>query len=147
MIRIPKNVILRNKVSKNIQKGGESNPPITKMPKGVYSEINRLTKRVNSNLRKRLNSMLAYNSISVEEAADFIELFIERLRIDGISMEEVDGKRRELNEKYGNYEKHFNADEVIETEIDDCGFIPFESDFHRSKPFDEAVRLPRDDRE
>lgn len=130
---IPKNVLIRNNVKKPLAE--HANISIKKFSLSEVNSKDMYKKRINSNLRKRLNSLLSCNTIKDDEVADFLSLLDERLRMEGSDLEEAVNNSKLLDTKYGSYSKRYNTKEPVLCEDADLGFIEFYIDFHSSEKF------------
>lgn len=112
------NTIIRDGLSKKLKKN--FNADVSKFnTKGATIYLNAYRKRLNSCIRKRLNSTLSYNSIKVDECAELLGLLEERLSLDNISLDKVIEAKKSLEEKYGCYDKRQNVNEEIDIPDDD----------------------------
>lgn len=130
---IPKNVLIRNLVKKPLMK--HANISIKKFSLSGVNSKDMYKKRLNSNLRKRLNSLLSYNTIKDDEVADFLSLLDERLRMEGSDLDEAVNRSRMMDITYGTYSKRYNTQEDTICDDADLGFIEFYTDFHNSEKF------------
>ena len=120
---VDKNRLLRNKAKKILKEKGElfgsdDMPAIQKMdidiPQGEYH----YRRRLNQNIKDRVNSMCRDLTLNMNEVADLLDLIQERLKLDGHSLEEVEPYRVALHAKYGGYSKKFTTNYLFETDAD-----------------------------
>lgn len=141
MARILKNTIVRDKVKKNLKKSSVV-VPISKFSSAGNNPDWDYKKRLNANLRKRLGSLLSYNSLRPSEIGEFLGLLEERLKMDGFSLKDGMKEKEKLEKLYGKYEKRLNTEEDIFTEDKDCGFIFYVNDTHVTDKFREEAGFP-----
>lgn len=120
-MEIPKNTLIRNKGFKKIMK---KNPDcaIEQIPES--SEIT-YKKRLNQNLRNRLQTLLSYNEIRLDDVADLLSLLETRIELENISLSEAMIRKEKLDEKFGKYTKRYTTSYDIKVDKK-CGFIPYE---------------------
>lgn len=121
-MKIARNILLRNKAKKTLEKKHEGFFPIERLDNGAQSI---LEKRLNQNLRNRLQTMLSYNDIHLEDVADFLSLLEARLKLNDMDIEMASTKMKELDKKYGSYSKGMSTMDELDIN-DDIGFIPYE---------------------
>lgn len=137
MAKIPKNTIVRDNVRKNLRKI-LPDVCINKFSSSGNNPDWDYKKRLNANLRKRLNSLISQNTIRSNELGEFLGLLEERLMLEGMDLQTGLNEKKALEDTYGKYTKRLNVYTDIYTEDNDCGgFIPYVSDVHVTDKFKE----------
>lgn len=89
--------------------------------------------RFNSNLKKRLESLLSKNAkgvsktINIEEAGLFLSIFKERCSLDDISIYEVINEMNKYEDEFGGFSKHYETVQdlqVTEKQCEKIGYFP-----------------------
>lgn len=120
-MKIEKNILIRNKAVKKLKKKLNKEYPIYPLDE---SEI-LFKKRVNQNMRNRLQTMLSYDEIRIEDVADFLSLLDERLSLEGMMFDSALEKKEEMDDIYGKYNKRYSTMDEVDIPID-IGFIEYE---------------------
>jgi len=134
---ISKNILVRNKAVKRLKKKDGKEYPIYPLDESdiLYK------KRLNQNMRNRLQSMLSYDELRIDEVSDFLSLLEERLSIEDMTLERAIEKKEELDDKYGKYNKRYTTMDDIDISTD-IGFIEYMVKQRLTTKTRESVGMP-----
>lgn len=124
-MKIPNNTMMRNKAIKRIEKKEGGIVPIEPFPDETEHWEEQYKKRLNQNLRNRLQTMLSYNEIRLEDVGDFLSLLEERLNVEDMFLETALKTKERLDDEYGSYSKRYTTIAELKTKAD-CGYLVHE---------------------
>lgn len=140
---IPKNTLIRNKIKSKLKKSQDYRKEfIQSMDKGSMNDDHHFRRRMNQMLKKRLTSLLCPFKIDIEEAGDLLELFEERLLMDGYTLNDVIEKKEQLKMRDGDYTMRYTTTENLEEEAIPI-MIPYKKAGHVIMDGEHITRVKR----
>lgn len=140
---IPKNTLLRSKDAKAITEIPGYEDAVKKYKTKQLDDDHSYRKKVNANLRKRLDSLFHGDMINEEEVVDFLSLLEHLLILHNIDIDDMMKKRFYRDHEYGTYStRRYTTVDIDDERFDDLSFIPYSKTVKMTKKLKEAMEFP-----